>query len=226
MTKNNILNLVSNHIFFENISKEDISYIIDSSSCYIKNFEPNVNIYEIGEEIQSVGIIIDGIVDIIHTSINGDETIVNRLTKGHTFGNCVSCISNLNNLNDIRSITFSTVLFIDIYKLLRDSNFSYDFRIDLFENIMNSLAQTNMNLNNKIQILSQKTLRDKLITYFELLSIQKGSNVITIPFNREQLACYLCSERSSVCRELSRLKDDNIININKNNIVLINQNIS
>ena len=80
---------------------------------------------------------------------------------------------------------------------------------------MNSLAQTNMNLNNKIQILSQKTLRDKLITYFELLSIQKGSNVITIPFNREQLACYLCSERSSVCRELSRLKDDNIININK-----------
>ena len=226
MTKNHILNLVSNHIFFENISKEDISYIIDSSSCYIKNFEPNVNIYEIGEEIQSVGIIIDGIVDIIHTSINGDETIVNRLTKGHTFGNCVSCISNLNNLNDIRSITFSTVLFIDIYKLLRDSKFSYDFRIDLFENIMNSLAQTNMNLNNKIQILSQKTLRDKLITYFELLSIQKGSNVITIPFNREQLACYLCSERSSVCRELSRLKDDNIININKNNIVLINQNIS
>lgn len=226
MTKNHILNLVSNHIFFKNISKEDISYIIDSSSCYIKNFEPNVNIYEIGEEIQSVGIIIDGIVDIIHTSINGDETIVNRLTKGHTFGNCVSCISNLNNLNDIRSITFSTVLFIDIYKLLRDSNFSYDFRIDLFENIMNSLAQTNMNLNNKIQILSQKTLRDKLITYFELLSIQKGSNVITIPFNREQLACYIGSERSSVCRELSKLKDENIININKNNIVLLDQNIS
>lgn len=226
MTTSSILNLISNHTFFKNIPKEKILCILNSTSCYIKSFEPNVNIYEMGKEIQSAGIILDGIVDIIHTSINGDETIVNRLTKGHTFGNCVSCISNLNNLNDIRSITFSTVLFIDIYKLLRDSNFSYDFRIDLFENIMSSLAQTNITLNTKIQILSQKTLRDKLITYFELLSIQKGSNKITIPFNREQLAGYLGSERSSVCRELSKLKDDNIININKNNIVLLYQNVS
>ena len=178
-----------------------------------------------GEEIQCAGIILDGIVDIIHTSVNGDETIVNRLTKGHTFGNCFSCVSNINNLNNIRSITFSTIVFIDIYNLLRDSNFSYEFRINLFENIMSSLAQTNIALNTKIQILSQKTLRDKLITYFELLSIQNGSNKITIPFNREQLACYLGSERSSVCRELSKLKCDNIININKNNIILLNQNI-
>lgn len=226
MTKNYIFNLISNHTFFQHISKEEIHSVINSSSCCIKNFDSKINIYKAGEKIQSVGIILDGIVDIIHTSINGDETIVNRLTKGHTFGNCFSCVSNINNLNDIRSITFSTILFIDIYNLLKDSNFSYEFRINLFENIMSSLAQTNIALNTKIQILSQKTLRDKLITYFELLSIQNGSNKITIPFNREQLACYLGSERSSVCRELSKLKYDNIININKNNIVLLNQNIS
>lgn len=226
MTTNYILNLLSKNTIFKNIPNEKILCILNSSYCYIKNFESKVNIYEIGEKIQSCGIILDGIVDIIHTSINGDETIVNRLTKGNTFGNCFSCVSNINNLNNIRSITFSTVLFIDTYKLLRDSNFSYDFRIDLFENIISSLAQTNITLNTKIQILSQKTLRDKLIAYFELLSIQKGSNEITIPFNREQLACYLCSERSSVCRELSKLKDDNIININKNKIILLNQSIS
>lgn len=226
MTKNYILNLISNHAFFKNIPKEKIVSVIESSSCSIKNFEPKVNIYKTGEEIQCVGIIINGIVDIIHTSINGDETIVSRLTKGHTFGNCFSCISQVNNLNNIRSITSSTVLFIDIYKLLRDCNFGYEFRIYLFENIMSSLAQTNIDLCTKIQILSQKTLRDKIITYFELLAMQKGSNKITLPFNREQLACYIGSERSSVCRELSKLKDENIININKNNIVLLNQNIS
>lgn len=226
MKKSYIFNLISNHTLFQHISKEEIHSIINASSCCIKTFDSKINIYKAVEKIQSVGIILDGIVDIIHTSINGDETIVNRLTKGNTFGNCFSCVSNINNLNDIRSITFSTILFIDIYNLLKDSNFSYEFRINLFENIMSSLAQTNIALNTKIQILSQKTLRDKLITYFELLSIQNGSNKITIPFNREQLACYLGSERSSVCRELSKLKYDNIININKNNIVLLNQNIS
>ena len=91
---------------------------------------------------------------------------------------------------------------------------------------MNSLAKSNVILNNKIQIMSQKTLRDKLITYFEILSMEKGSNEITIPFNREQLASYLVSERSSVCRELSKLKNDNIISINGNNIVLLSEKIS
>ena len=185
-----------------------------------------MSIYKVGEKINSAGIILDGVVDIIHTSINGDETIVNRLTKGHTLGNCFSCVSNINNLNSIRSVTTSTVLFINIHKLLRECDFICEYRLYLFENIMHSLAQSNIVLNAKVQILSQKTLRDKLLTYFELLSLQKGSNEITIPFNREQLACYLGSERSSICRELSKLKSDNIISIRGNNIVLLSNNVS
>ena len=226
MTTSSILNLISNHTFFKNIPKEKILCILNSTACYIKSFDPEMTIYKIGEEIHSAGIVLEGIIDIIHTSINGDETIVNRLTKEHTFGASFSCTSDINNLNYIRSTTASTVLFIDVYKLLRECDFIYDYRLCLLENIMSSLAQSNILLNAKIQILSQKTLRDKLIAYFELLSIQKGSNKITIPFNREQLAGYLGSERSSVCRELSKLKDDNIININKNNIVLLYQNVS
>jgi len=83
-----------------------------------------------------------------------------------------------------------------------------------------------LNLYNKLQIASQKTLRDKLITYLELLSMHKDSNEITIPFNRDQLACYLGSERSYVCRELSKLKADNIINIKGNDVVLLYPAIS
>ena len=185
-----------------------------------------MSIYKVGEKINSAGIILDGVVDIIHTSINGDETIVNRLTKGHTLGNCFSCVEDINNLNSIRSATTSTILFININKLLRECDFICEYRICLYENIIRSLAKSNIVLNTKIQILSQKTLRDKLITYFELLSLQKGSNEITIPFNREQLACYLGSERSSICRELSKLKSENIINVSGNNIVLLSHNIS
>ena len=226
MITNSIFNLLNKHIFFQNIPKEKMLCILNSSACCIKNFSPEMNIYEIGEKINSAGIILDGVVDIIHTSITGDETIVNRLTKGHTLGNCFSCTHDINNLNSIRSITASTILFINIRKLLRECDFICEYRLHLFENIMHSLAQSNIVLNTKIQILSQKTLRDKIITYFEILSIQKGSNEITIPFNREQLACYLGSERSSVCRELTKLRDDKIISIRKNNIVLLSQNVS
>ena len=79
-----------------------------------------MNIYEIEEKINYTGLILDGVVDIIHTSINGDETIVNRLAKGNAFGNAFSHTVDINNLNDIRSATASTILFINIYELLQE----------------------------------------------------------------------------------------------------------
>lgn len=220
------INLLSESVFFQNIPVEKILCMLNSNVCYIKTFNPKMNIHEIEEKINYTGLILDGVVDIIHTSINGDETIVNRLGKGNAFGNAFSHTVDINNLNDIRCATSSTILFINIYELLQECGYICEYKIYLFENIMNSLAKSNVILNNKIQIMSQKTLRDKLITYFEILSMEKGSNEITIPFNREQLASYLVSERSSVCRELSKLKNDNIISIKGNNIVLISEKIS
>ncbi len=220
------INLLSKNIFFQNIPKEKIRCIINSDACSIKTFNPEMDIYEIGEEINHTGIILKGTVDIVQMSINGDETIINRLTEGHILGNSFSCVSDINNLNYIRSYTSSTILFIDTNKLLRECDFICEYRLCLFENIIQLLAKSNIALNKKIQIVSQKTLRDKLITYFELLSMHKGSNEITIPFNREQLACYLGSERSSVCRELSKLKADNIISIKGNDVVLLYPAIS
>lgn len=220
------INLLSQNVLFKNIPKEKISSILNCTHCTIKSFNPKVNIYEVGEEIHSTAIILDGTVDILQISITGDEIIVDRLTQGDGFGNAFSCVPDINNLNYIRSYSYSTILFININKILQECSFICEYRLCLFENIINSLSKNNIVLNTKIQIMSQKTLRNKLITYFELLSIKKGSNEITIPFNREQLACYLGSERSSICRELTKLKEDNIININKNNVVLLHQNIS
>lgn len=218
------IELLSKNVLFKNIPHDKILSIINSTACSIKTFNPKESIYEIGEEIHSTGIILDGTVDVLQISITGDEIILDRLTQGDVFGNSFSSVSDINNLNYIRSDSHSTILFINIYKLLRECNFICDYRTCLFENIIDSLSKYNIILNTKIQIMSQKTLRNKLITYFELLSIQNGSNEITIPFNREQLACYLGSERSSICRELTKLKEENIININKNNVILLSNN--
>lgn len=127
----------------------------------------------------------------------------------------------INTRNDIRSTTRCTVLFIHIQTLLQEYYPHQDFYLPLMENMMRSLAKSNIRLNTKIQVLSQKTLRDKILTYFELLAEQNNSNEFTLPFNREQLACYLGSERSSVCRELSKLSEKQIIRISKNQIALL-----
>lgn len=221
-----VIDSLNKNILFNNIPKEKLLCILNSSACYVKSFNPQVNIYKIGDEINYTGVILEGSVDIIQVSINGNETIVDRLTNGDIFGHSFSCVSDINYLNYVRSSTTSKILFINIYKLLQECDSIAEYRLSIFENIITSLTKNNLMLNEKIQIMSQKTLSDKLLTYFELLSIKNQSNEIVIPFNREQLACYLGSERSSVCRELSKLNDNNIISIKGKHVKLLSQSAS
>lgn len=216
-----ILNLLCNAELFEGIAKDTILEVVQSKACYLKTFQANVTIYGFGESITYAGIVLDGFVDILHPSINGSESIVSRLSPGATFGASFACTKDTNTVNDIRSTTRCTILFIHIQKLLKEYYPQPELYLQLMENIMRSLAKSNIRLNTKIQVLSQKTLRDKLLTYFELLAEQNNSNEFTLPFNREQLACYLGSERSSVCRELSKLSEAQIIRITKNQVALL-----
>ncbi|MGN0026374.1 MAG: cyclic nucleotide-binding domain-containing protein, partial [Clostridium sp.] len=122
------INFLSKNVLFKNIPKDRIRTIINSTACSIKTFNTKENIYKIGEKISSTCIILNGSVDILQVSITGDEIIVDRLTQGDIFGNSFSSISAINNLNFIRSAEYSTILFINIYKLLRECNFLCEYR--------------------------------------------------------------------------------------------------
>ena len=112
------IDLLSKNILFKNIPKDRIQSILNSNACSIKTFNPKVNIYEIGEKINSTCIILNGTVDILQASITGDEIIVDRLTEGDIFGNSFSSLSDIDTLNYIRSDDYSTILFINIYTQL------------------------------------------------------------------------------------------------------------
>lgn len=215
------LHLLCKAELFEGFSEEMILELVHSKACYIKTFSPDVTIYGFGETITYAGIVLDGYVDIIHPSMCGTESIVSRLSPGGTFGASYACSKDVNTLNDIRSATSCMILFIHIQELLQEYVPQRAYYLLLIENMMRSLAKSNIRLNTKIQVLTQKTLRDKILTYFELLAEQNASNEFMLPFNREQLACYLGSERSSVCRELSKLSEEQIIRISKNQVALL-----
>ncbi len=126
----------------------------------------------------------------------------------------------INNLSHFRVVKDSKILFLNINSLLsRPVNKNYYSKF--VANIMSILATNNIVLNRKIQLLTQKSLRKKLMTYFIQLSKERNNNVFRISFTREQLARYVCSERSSVCRELGKMQDEGLVKIDGNTITLI-----
>ena len=76
-------------------------------------------------------------------------------------------------------------------------------------------------LNTRIELLTQKTIRDKLLTYFNIISNKKFSKTFTIPFSLTDLADYLCVDRSAMMRELSHLKNEGFLQKKGNTITLL-----
>ena len=89
------------------------------------------------------------------------------------------------------------------------------FHAKLIENMLGLLAKKNLMLNQKIEILSKRTTREKLLCFFDA---QRGAaKRFTIPFNREELAHYLCVDRSAMSNELCKMRDEGLIKFQRNN---------
>ena len=83
------------------------------------------------------------------------------------------------------------------------------------------IAEKNKALMEKLEIVSQKTLRRKILSYLSFQSRKHGSDEFTIPLGRLELANYLCVDRSALTRELTYMKDEGIIDFTKNTFKLL-----
>jgi CRP-like cAMP-binding protein len=112
----------------------------------------------------------------------------------------------------------SSILLIDYKRIIKSCVSVCPFHAKLIENMLKLVAVKALKLNQKIEILSKRTIRERLLVYFEMQS--GGRSRFTIPYSREELAGYLCVDRSAMSNELSKMRDEGLINVQKNMIEL------
>ena len=111
-------------------------------------------------------------------------------------------------------------LVLPFQKVLHICTNACPFHHQLIENMLHLMADKNAQLLTKLEVVSKKKLRKKLLTYFSFQSEQAGSQTFTIPLTRTQLADYLCADRTAVARELAHMKDEGLIEINQQRVTL------
>ena len=203
---------------FQNISpknREKLLYTLESSRL---TFPKNELILSNINQGNIIGIVIKGMMQIIKTDYNGTRTIIEELEENDIFG---TIISPLSNEYDILTKEESTVYIIDydeIKKLDLDNKSYYNqFIKNLLEIIILKIEERN----NRIEILTKKTIRNKLLEYFNIESKKNGLRVINLPFNFTDLADYLAIDRSAMSRELKYLKEEGFIEIKNHKITLL-----
>ena len=204
---------------FANISDKNIEKLKRILKANTIRYQKNVNILSNVNPEEFIAIIDSGGVQLINTDYEGNERIIEDINEGEIFG---SISYSLNN-EDISCITKekTQVTYIQYKQITNDEIIKTDFYIIFIKNLIKLLGEHVSNKNTRIEILTKKTTRDKLLEYFRLQTQEKKSKSFTIPMSFTKLANYLAVDRSAMAREIGYLKDEGFIKTNKRRITLL-----
>lgn len=202
-------------ILFKDLSQEQITAFLDTLNTKIQIYKKNEYIYYEGQEIESIGIILHGNVQIITTDYFGNDSIYAAMTDSDMFGEALFAIENKKMPFSIVASSDSEILFIK-----KDRLFGEDAQADassiIIKNLICILAEKTLKFRQTIEHVTRRTTRQKVLSYLMYTAKTAGTDTFTIPFNRQQLADYLAVERSALSAELSRMQNDGLIDYHKN----------
>ena len=165
-------------------------------------------------------ILLDGHADLVRYDLNGNRTIVEHFSKNSLFGEVFYTITTNNELL-VEAKSNCTVLFYTYDDIFHKCRNNCKFHQTLSENLPQLILNKVTDLNMRIELLTKRSTRDKLLGYFSLLSTRNLSKSFELPFSLTDLADYLSVDRSAMMRELKLLKEDGFIEKIGNRIILL-----
>ena len=213
---------------YMNTTKHDLFYGIKESeqSEMLKCFNSYTRSYSAGEVIcffdepdAGIGIVEEGEACIIHSLSNGSQTILEHLKPGDLFGQMFYYHANRENIT-LEASKKCTIRYIDYQHIVKRCIKSCQHHSQLVSNILMMVSDKTQDICEHLEAVSQRSIRDKLMTYFETLSSKNNSNTFTIPFTMSSLADYLSIDRSAMSRELGKMKDEGLIYIEKREVTI------
>ena len=203
-------------VMFQGIEKENIGILMGCLGSYLKNYSKGEYIAFEDDAIKNIGIVISGSVHMVKEDVWGNKTIMTRMTRGYLFGESFACGSD-----SMSTVTYSAaenteVMWMPFDRVMSTCCNSCAFHQQIIKNMVVMLSNKNQTLMEKIEVISKKTLREKILSYLSQEAQKQDSKYFEIPLGRIELADYLCTDRSALTRELGKLRQEGLIDYDKN----------
>lgn len=201
---------------FSGIASEELKALLGCITYRVASVKKGEIISFEEEQIKQIGILLSGSVDIIKEDIWGNKTLLLRLGKDGMFGETFACGEDNSSVVTFLASENAEILFLPFYRVMHNCTMACVFHHRLIENMVKILAQKNRDYMRKIEIVSKRTIREKILTYLSVQAQAQGSRYFEIPLGRIELAEYLCVDRSALTRELAKMKQEGLIDFDKN----------
>lgn len=206
---------------FRGVEEREFSGLLSCLGARPRRFSRGELIFRAGEAASAVGIVLEGAVQIIKEDYVGNRSILGKAEVGEMFGEAFACAQVKSLPVSAEAATDCRILFLDYQRVVTVCPHSCIFHHRLVENMLGIVARKNIALSRKIEHMSKRTTRGKLLSYLLAQAQEAGSSAFMIPFNRQEMADYLCVERSAMSAELGRLRDEGVLRFQKNRFELL-----
>ncbi len=212
---NDLVNEVNSPLF-NGINPEDRKAVLSCIGYHIGTFQKGDIVAFEEETIKHIGILLSGAVDMVKEDLWGNKTMLVRIHKGNVFGETFACGED--NLSVVTFVVSedAKIIFMPFDRVMHSCTMACNFHHQLMENMVRVIANKNRDLMRKVEVVSKRTIREKLLCYLSLQAQIQESRYFEIPFGRVELAEYLCVDRSALTRELVKMKEDGLIDYDRN----------
>ena len=201
---------------FRGLTPAEWDALAQSGQLRTKTFSRHEIIFHAGSRIHEVGVVLRGSVHIENLDLWGTKTILSSIPAGQVFAETYAFCGDAM-LVDAVAAEDCEVRFVNAAAFSGGSSAGQD---KLLHNLLAVSMRKNLSLSQRIFCTTPKTVRGRLLTYFSTQTAACGRLEFDIPFNRQQLADYLNLDRSALSKELCRMRDEGLLQFEKNHFVL------
>ena len=210
---------------FKGLKEDEMEAALKILSASYREYEKGDMLHQAGSPVKKFGLVLSGTVNVCTDDMGGSHMIMASISPGHTFGEALCYLKIKEPGMYAEAAEPVSLLWLTPGRLFHGTAShpkSASPIIDkLQKNFTAMLAERMLAMNDRIQILSRLTLREKLTTYFSEMSHVTGSTTFNVPFNREDMAAYLGTNRSALSRELANMKSEGLIDFYKNSFKIL-----
>ncbi len=206
---------------FAGVGEEDIASMLSCLGARLRRYRKEECVLRQGEHLSDIVVPAEGRLHIQKDDYWGNRSILGQIGVGEIFGEAYLAPESGALMNDVVAVENSAVFFFDVKRIITTCSSACRFHAMVVQNLFFAVSEKNRGLVQKLDCISKRTTREKLIAYLSEEAKKQNSADIAIPFNRQQLADYLSVDRSAMSNELCKMRDEGLLMFEKNRFRLL-----
>lgn len=207
---------------FKDISAEEYQKLLPCLGARIRRFETGETVCNYDSRLHTLGILGSGSASVVRYEYNGARTILERLKPLDLFGQIIGYNNCSGEGIQVICDQPCEALFLEYAKISAPCTRACSYHHQLTRNLLELVSEHALSLSKRVEVLSQRTIREKLLCCFNQMACENKSALFHLSFTMVDLADYLSVDRSAMTRELKRMKDEGLIQLDRKMVHLLN----